>query len=62
MHKLKGSGTTFSTSGKPWLPFRYDPKLAARAARMHRLIREGKLKPMSKEQMRKLADEAMKSR
>lgn len=57
MDKLKGSGSTFSTSGKQWRPFRFNPKIAARNARLHRLIREGKLKPMSKVQMRKIADE-----
>jgi hypothetical protein len=52
MQKLRGSGSTFSTSGQRWLPFRLNPKLAARFARLHRLKRKGLLKPMTKDQQR----------
>ena len=43
MNKLRGSGNTFSISGKQWLPFRFDPKIASRNAKLHRLKRQGLL-------------------
>lgn len=43
MQKLRGSGTTFSTSGKHWKPFRHNPKITRRNARLHRLKRKGLL-------------------
>jgi hypothetical protein len=41
MQKLRGSGSTFSTSGKHWKPFRHNPKITRRNARLHRLQRKG---------------------
>lgn len=60
MDKLKGSGSTFSTSGKRWMPFKHNPKLASRNGRLHRMIQAGKLKPMSKAEMREAAEQAAK--
>lgn len=60
MQKLKGSGSTFSTSGKHWKPFMLNPKVAKRNARLHRMIRNGIIEPMSKVDMRKAADAAIK--
>lgn len=59
MDKLKGSGNTFSTSGKRWFPFQGNPVLAKRAARLHRMIRAGTIKPMSKAELRVLAEQAV---
>jgi hypothetical protein len=56
MQKLRGSGSTFSTSGKRWYPFRGNRKIAARNAKLHRLIKAGKLQPMTKQQMRELIE------
>jgi hypothetical protein len=56
MQKLRGSGSTFSTSGKHWFPFRGNRKIAARNAKLHRLIKAGKLQPMTKQQMRELIE------
>lgn len=52
MQKLRGSGTTFSTSGKNWLPFKYNPKIAKRNAKLHKLINAGIIKPMTKDEQR----------
>jgi hypothetical protein len=41
MQKLRGSGSTFSTSGKRWNPFRFDRTIAAQNAKRHRLVRAG---------------------
>jgi hypothetical protein len=41
-----------------WL-FSVNPKVVKRAARLHRLIRAGKLKPASKAQLRSLAEQAV---
>jgi hypothetical protein len=60
MDKLKGSGSTFSTSGKRWKPFKLNPKVSKRNAKLHRMIRAGTLQPMTKDEMRKAADEAVK--
>jgi hypothetical protein len=56
MQKLRGSGSTFSTSGKRWFPFRGNRRVGARNARLHRLIQAGKLKLMTKQQMRELIE------
>jgi hypothetical protein len=58
MQKLRGSGNTFSTSSKPWLPFRMNPKVGLRNARLRRLMRKGVLQPMTKAQARILCDQA----
>ena len=59
MHKLRGSGNTFSTSDHNWYPFRGNPKIAARNARLHRLKRAGILQPLTKAEARKLCDAAV---
>jgi len=59
MQKLRGSGTTFSTSGKRWVPWTPNHKIAARNARLHRLKREGILQPLTKAEARKLCDAAV---
>jgi hypothetical protein len=41
MDKLRGSGSTFSTSGKHWKPFQHNPKITRRNARLRRLQRKG---------------------
>lgn len=59
MDKLRGNGTTFSTSGKRWFPFRGNLKAARRNGRLHRLIKAGVIEPMSKDDMRKACDQAV---
>jgi hypothetical protein len=49
MDILRGSGSTFSTSGKRWNPFRPNRKIGAQNAKRWRLIRSGKA--MTKEQL-----------
>jgi len=61
MDKLKGSGNTFSTSGKHWRPFRSNPKIVKRNARLHRLIRAGIIKPMTKAELRAAAQELLQA-
>lgn len=61
MNKLRGTGTTFSTSGKPWQPFQGNAKVARRNARLHRLKRKGLTPPADKTSLRALADEAAQS-
>jgi hypothetical protein len=57
MDILRGSGSTFSTSGQEWQPYeRENPKVTSRRVKALRLIRAGKLKPMSKAEMRELSD------
>ena len=56
MQKLRGTGTTFSTSGKDWKPFRFNPKLAQRNARLHRLQKQG-LTPSTDKQSQRAAAE-----
>jgi len=56
MDKLRGSGNTFSTSGKRWLPFHYDPTLGAKKARLHRLKRKGLTPDGDKQSLRAAAD------
>jgi hypothetical protein len=46
--------------GKSWL-FTVNPKVVKRAARLHRLIRAGKLKPASKAELRALAEQAVQA-
>lgn len=62
MDKLRGTGSTFSTSGKRWLPFRFNPKVARRNGWLQNLIKAGKIAPMSKAEMRQAADEAVRCR
>lgn len=62
MDKLRGSGSTFSTSGKRWFPFRGNPKVAARNARLHELKRKGLTPPADKASQRKLIAEACASK
>jgi hypothetical protein len=39
------------------LPFRFNPKIAARNAKLRRLMKAGKLQPMTKQQMRQLLEQ-----
>lgn len=57
MNRLRGPGTTFSTSGKRWRPFESNPKVAARNARLHRLRARGLLPSLDKAALRALADQ-----
>jgi hypothetical protein len=58
MDKLRGTGKTFSTSGKPWLPFRTNPKTGRKLARLHRLKAKGLAPTTDKASMRQAATEA----
>lgn len=60
MDKLRGSGTTFSTSGKPWSPFKGSLKVRRRNARLRRLIQAGKIKRMTKDEMRQANADAVR--
>ena len=57
MDILKGSGCTFSTSGRQWVPFTGNPMLARQQAKRHRLVRKGiaGCGTMSKAQLRAAA-------
>jgi hypothetical protein len=59
MQKLRGTGLTFSTSGKQWLPFHYNPGLAAKKARLHKLKRKGLTPATDKTSLRAAATAAM---
>ena len=52
MQKLRGTGTTFSTSGRQWLPFHYDPAKGRKAAKLNRLKRKGLTLPADKNELR----------
>lgn len=58
MQKLRGTGSTFSTSGKSWLPFHHNPMLAGKKARLHRLKRKGLTPATDKQSLREAADQA----
>jgi hypothetical protein len=58
MEKLKGTGNTFSTSGKRWLPFKYDPVLCGKMHRLHQLKRKGLTPTTDKASLRQAATEA----
>ncbi len=62
MQKLRGTGTTFSTTGQAWKPFRFNPRLAAKIGRLHRLKRKGLTGHETKAQMRVLAEQAVRDR
>lgn len=59
MDRLRGSGSTFSTSGKSWVPFRGNPKIASHNGRLHRLKQAGLIKPLTKDDMRRQAEQAV---
>jgi hypothetical protein len=59
MQRLRGIGKTFSTSGKQWLPYNYNPARASKMARLHRLVRKGLTTPTDKASLRKAADQAV---
>jgi hypothetical protein len=59
MQKLRGSGNTFSTSGKHWRPFMLNPKVAKRNAKLHRLKRAG-LTP-TKAELSAMCEQAVQS-
>ncbi len=61
MNRLRGTGTTFSTSGKRWHPFESNPKVARRNARLHRLKAKGLLPAGDKASLRAMADEAVRT-
>lgn len=61
MQKLRGPGPTFSTSGKDWQPFRFNPRLAAKQNRLHRLQRKGLTPSTDKQSQRAAADLAAAS-
>lgn len=58
MDKLRGTGKTFSTSDQAWRPFRFNPKLANKMARLHRLKRKGLLPATDKASLRQAAEDA----
>jgi hypothetical protein len=58
MDKLRGTGKTFSTSNKRWLPFGYDPHHAKKMARLHRLKAKGLTPATDKASLRAAADQA----
>jgi hypothetical protein len=58
MDKLRGSGNTFSTSGRAWMPFQYSPSLAKQKQRLHRLKRKGLTPPADKAAARQLIEAA----
>lgn len=60
MDLLKGSGSTFSTSGKRWNPFRGNRRIGAQNAKRHRIVAAG-LAGLSKDDMRDLATKAAQS-
>jgi hypothetical protein len=50
MHKRK-----VSTRGKSWSPFKGNPKITRRNAKLWRLMKAGKVRPLTKAEMRYLA-------
>jgi hypothetical protein len=60
MDKLKGTGSTFSTSGKPWAPFKLNRQIAAKHAKGWRLKRKGFGLPPDKASLRAIADQVGK--
>ncbi len=58
MDKLKGTGSTFSTSGKRWWPFQAHPDVARQAQRRHRIIRKGLAPAGDKASLRAAAEQA----
>jgi hypothetical protein len=61
MHKLKGSGATFSTSGKHWRPFRANSTILRQKARLRRLQANGLAPQLTKAAARQLCDQAAAS-
>ena len=62
MQRLRGSGNTFSTSGKPWLPFRYNPKIGRQRAKAMRIKRKGLALPEDKASLRAIANQISRPR
>lgn len=60
MQKLRGSGSTFSTSGKAWRPFIHNPRIAAQNAKRARIVANGHGGTASKSELRALADQAVR--
>ena len=58
MQKLRGSGNTFSTSGKSWSPFRSNPIVGRRNARLRILMQKGIIRPANKAELRQAAQDA----
>jgi hypothetical protein len=61
MDKLRGSGNTFSTASKAWLPFRMNPAQGRKLARLHRLKRKGLTPATDKASLRQAAVDAASS-
>jgi hypothetical protein len=59
MQRLRGSGNTFSTSGQAFRPFHYNPKHAAKKARLHRLKAKGLTPATDKASLREAAEQAV---
>lgn len=62
MDKLRGTGNTFSTSGKAWHPFKPEAAKARKMARLHRLKRAGLLPASDKQSLRAAAEQAVAER
>jgi hypothetical protein len=62
MKTLRGTGKTFSTSGKRWLPFHHDPRHAKKMARLRRLQRKGLTPATDKASLREAAVQAVAAR
>jgi hypothetical protein len=62
MQRLRGSGNTFSTSGKHWRPFHFNPRLAAKKARLHRLKANGLTPATDKASLREAGEQAVAER
>jgi hypothetical protein len=62
MDKLRGSGNTFSTSGKAWHPFKPEADKARKMARLHRMKRAALLPSGDKQSLRAMAKQAVAER
>jgi hypothetical protein len=60
MDKQRGSGSTFSTPGKEWHPFKSEAAKARKMARLHRLKRAGLAPAGDKQSLRAAAEQAAK--
>lgn len=60
MRILKGSGSTFSTSGKAWNPFRGNRTVDAQNRKRARIVAKGHA-ALSKDALRTLASQAAQS-
>ena len=58
MQKLRGTGNTFSTSGKYWRPFRFNPQIARKRAQANRIKKAEHALPGDKAGQRQAAEQA----